>query len=283
MKIEVFGGRFGLGGKEFNPAMVKAVFQNIEQTNPKNHFTVGIDDDVSKTSLPYEKNYAPISNNSEILILGIGSDGSVSSAKNYAKIVGEENKFVKAYFMYDSKKSGGLTRSYITISNQQIEKPYLSTNLDVIVVNNASYLFKFDIAKNLKQNGTLIINSPFENDLDFDEYVPNFVKKTIAEKNAKIYSINANKIASENNIDGKISNIMLMALIEKTEFANKKNAKEKCEEFIKKSLSQKGDDVVLCNIKAIGLVNNFVIEIKTKDEWKNINDEKINEKSQKNT
>lgn len=267
--VEVFGGRFGLGGKEFNPAMAKSVYENLKSTNTKNHFTIGIDDDMTNSSLNYDKTYQIENDSKEILILGMGSDGSVSSAKNLTKLFGESN-FVSGYSMYDSKKSGGLTRSYISISNQAINKPYLSTALDVVVVNNASYLSKFNVAQDLKRYGILIVNSKYKSTKDFADYVLDITKKTIAEKEIKVYSIDANKIAEQNDLKGKISGIMQMVLLKISNYIDYEIAKDKMLEIIRKTYTKKGLDIVEKNIKAIEQIDENISQIDIDKKWLNL-------------
>ena len=275
-QVKVFGGRYGLGGKEFSPAMAKAVFDNLMTEKPKNHFSVGIEDDVTFCSLPFDKNFFVESDSRDFCIVGIGSDGSVTSAKNITKIVGEENLFVESFFLYDSKKSGGLTRSYISVSHSEINKPYLSNRLEIVVVNNANYLTKYNIAKNLKHSGVLLVNSKFTETEQIDCYVLDSIKKTLAEKNAKLYSIDANKIAMQNNLQGKISSIMQLAFLKLANMLDYKTAKAKTEERIRKTLAKKGEEVINQNLKALEDIENQIFEIRVDEKWKEIEISKQN-------
>lgn len=281
LDIEVVGGRYGLGGKEFNPAMCKAVFDNLKNSHSKNHFTIGIEDDVTNTSLTYDKNFSIKTDSKDYLIFGIGSDGSVSSAKNITKILGDENNFVTGYFMYDSKKSGGLTRSYISVSDKEIIKPYLSNALDIIMVNNQSFLSKYNIAKDLKQNGILIVNSTYNITQKFEDYVLNSTKKTLAQKNATIYSIDANKIANDNDLQGKISTIMQMALLKISNNEKYDALKQKTIDLIKKTYNKKGLEIVNKNINAIEQVNENISQIKINNNWLSLDDEIVEKTNDK--
>ena len=266
-EIEVIGGRYGLGGKEFNPAMVKAIFENLKSNNSKNHFTIGINDDVSNTSLKYDKNFTISTDSEDCLILGLGSDGSVSSAKNITQILGETYNYVSGYFMYDSKKSGGLTRSYISVSNNEINRPYLSNSLDAIIVNNTSFLSRYNVAKDLKANGILIVNAPYKTQEAFNDYVLDATKKTLAQKNASIYVVDANSIANKNDLQGKISTIMQMALF-KIAYPNNYNVlKQHTAELIQKSYSKKGLEVINKNLSAIDMLNDNISQIQIDKNW----------------
>ena len=274
LNIEVVGGRYGLGGKEFNPAMCKAVFENLKSQSTKNHFTIGINDDVSHTSLEYDRHYTTPKKCKDYLIFGLGSDGSVSSAKNITKILGSiKDNFVSGYSLYDSKKSGGLTRSYISVSKTEINKPYLSNSLDAIVVNNPSFLARYNVAKDLKQNGILIINASYCSTQEFNDYVLNTTKKLLAEKNATIYCIDANKIANKNKITGKISTIMQMAFLKIEESDNFEFCEQETRSLIEKSFTKKGKEIVENNLNAIKDIENYIIEIKVDKNWLKIQDQ----------
>ena len=269
--IKVYGGRFGLGGKEFAPNHAKAVFDNLKSAQTKNHFTVGIDDDLSNTSLIADENFEIVDDCYNALFCGLGSDGSVSASKNITKIVGENtDKNVQSFFMYDSKKSGGLTRSYLNFSNKNIDMPYVAKQNNVIVVNNTTFLEKFDFAKMLKNKGIFLINSNFKTTDDLTNNLPNNLKISLAQKDAKVFSVDANKIATENNISGKISTIMQMAFFEITNILDKKIAQEKTVENIKKIFAKKGENVVKNNIDAIKNLHERIIEIKIDENWKNL-------------
>ena len=269
--IKVVGGRYGLGGKEFAPNHAKAVFDNLKNENSKNHFTVGIVDDITNTSLQVDENFEILDDCFDALLCGIGSDGTVSASKNIAKIVGQNSdQNVQAYFMYDSKKSGGLTRSYLSFSKNQINKPYVQKQNDIVVINNLSFLNKFEFAKLLKQNGTFLINSNFETTKDLDEYLPNNTKIFLAQKNAQIYSIDANKIAREFELDGKISMIMQTAFFEVSNILDKEIAKQKTFENIEKLFAKKGEKVVKNNKKAIENIAKCIKKIEIDSNWANL-------------
>lgn len=270
LNIEVIGGRYGLGGKEFNPAMVKAVYDNLKNKNSKNHFTVGIIDDLSNSNLEI-KPINIIENSYNAVFYGFGSDGTVSASKNIIKIVGENtDKHVQAYFMYDSKKSGGLTRSYLRFDNQQINKPYLIDTSDIVVCCNASYLVKYNFAKSLKENAILLINSNFKNTDDLTDNTNAIIKKELANKNIKVFSIDANSIAKQHGLGNKISSIMQIAFFEVSKILNYNTAIESTTKFIEKSYLKKGKDIVDKNIKSILCVKDNLIQLNIDKNWKNI-------------
>ena len=262
--INIVGGRYGLSGKNTTPNDIYNVFRMLEN-NPKDNFTIGIIDDVNNTSLP-NYDYNLDLNYDEIKIYGYGSDGSVGASKDLLKIVGVD-KFVQGYFEYDSKKSGGLTISHLRFSDNKIEAPYYLTNPKVIVVTKESYLNKYDILDNIKENGILIINTNKTNELN--KILPNNLKEIIKTKNIKVYTINANDIAQKNNIPGRIGIIIESIILDKL---NIENYKEKLINLIEKRFKVKGEEIVNSNINAIKDINLIEIEIdnETREEYKNL-------------
>ena len=265
-EIKVVGGRYGLGGKEFAPNMVKAVFDNLKNNYTKNNFTIGIDDDITNTSLSYDKDYHIKTNSKNFLFYGIGSDGTISSVKNLTNIIGNKN-YVQAYFMYDSKKSGGLTRSFLSVAKEQINKPYITNENDIVVCGNVSFLTKYNITKQIKQNGKLLINSKFTETEQIDKYVLNDIKKSLAEKNVELYSIDADGIARDNKLQGKTSSIMLTAFLKIADIINFDEAKKQTEKLIKKAYAKKGEEVVKQNIDATKQAENKIVKIEVNKAW----------------
>ena len=267
IKAKVFGGRYGLGGKEFNLNMVEAVFENLQIINSKNHFTVGIIDDLSDTSLKC-KNVDMCENGFNSIFWGFGSDGTVSSTKNITKIVGENSELnVQSYSLFDSKKAGGVTRSHLRFDKQSINKPYLIDKADIIVCNNASFLFKYEIVKKIKQNGILLLNSKYTTTNDLSEFLPNNLLIQFAQKQIDIYSIDANKLAQDCDIKNKISAIMQTAYFKVTNQINYNIAKQKTIDTLKTTLAKKGTDIINKNINAIERVNDLLIKIPYDPSW----------------
>ena len=244
--INVVGGRYGLSSKNTTPSDIYSVYKMLE-TELKDNFTIGINDDVTNLSLEPAK--LEIENdNKEIIIYGFGSDGMVSASKDLLKIVHSSlDKYVQGYFSYDSKKSGGVTVSNLRYSDKKIKEPYYVTKPEITVVTKDVYFRMFDMIDNLKDNGILLINT-IKNEEELLKLIPNRVKNKLYEKKAKIYFIDAENLALKNNLKGKISKIMEVLILN---LLNVKGAISLVEESIKKSFATKGMDVVNNNINAI--------------------------------
>jgi len=251
--INIVGGRYGLSGKNTTPNDIYDVFKMLE-TNLKDNFTIGIKDDLNNTELEHYDFKLELECD-EIKIYGFGSDGSVGASKDLMEILGKD-KFVQGYFEYDSKKSGSLTISHLRTSNSKIEAPYYLTNPNIIVVTKDIYLNKYDILKDIKDNGILIINTS-KNEQEINKILPNNCKEIINNKNIKTYIVDANEISRANNIPGKIGIIILSIILNKL---NIDNYKEKINELIEKRFGIKGENIVSSNKNAI---NNIILsEIK---------------------
>lgn len=249
LDIEVYGGRYGLSSKDTTPNDIEAIYNYLERENKNNKFTIGINDDVTNLSLkPTTTNFSK--NQTEILIYGYGSDGMITTSKNIITIVGEKtNKFIQGYFEYDSKKSGGVTKSHLRFSNNEIKSRYYVTNPKVIICTKDTYLKKYDVLKGITENGLFILNTEKTKE-ELPEIIPSEDIKTLKEKNIDLYIINASKIARENNIPNKISMIMEMAILKLTNLIDFTSAKSLVEEAIIKNFKNKGEDIVNSNINA---------------------------------
>ncbi|HQB08164.1 MAG TPA: 2-oxoacid:acceptor oxidoreductase family protein, partial [Rectinema sp.] len=194
----VVGGRYGLGSYEFTPAMVKAVFDNLKLEHPKNHFTIGINDDVSFTSLPYDEEFhLPGDGIVQCLFYGLGSDGTVGANKNSIKIIGDEtDNCAQGYFVYDSRKAGTYTISHLRFGPKQINKPYLITKADFLACHKFSFIERIDMLANIKVGGTFLLNSPYPADEVWDN-LPIEVQKEIIDKKLSFYVIDAMAIADK--------------------------------------------------------------------------------------
>ena len=245
-KINIVGGRYGLSSKNTTPNDILSVYEMLE-TNPKNNFTISIDDDLTKLSLE-KSEYEFKSNNKEILIYGFGSDGMVSASKDILKLIGNlDKKYVQGYFEYDSKKSGGITISHLRIGDSKINEPYYVTSPDLLVITKDVYLNKFNMFDNIKNDLTVLINSDKEIS-DFIKLIPDSVKNIINDKKIRVLLINADEIALRNNIKGKISKIMEIIILKLLEYPN---AIETLSNNIKEQFKTKGDDIIESNINAI--------------------------------
>lgn len=244
--IQVVGGVYGLGGKEFSPNEAMAVINNFESM--RDDFSVGITDDVTLKSLPEVKAQLNLKQ-TEIKIYGLGSDGSVSASKSITKILGErDDTFVQGYFEYDSKKSGSMTVSHLRISSQPIHSTYLCNQADVIMINNFSFVHKYHCLDGLKKGGTVIFNTVFSPD-ELDKILPNEYKQVLLNAGAKVYVINAHKIANEAGLKEKINIIMTGAFFEVTKL--KKDYLPALQKEVENNFAKKGQDVVDKNLQAL--------------------------------
>lgn len=271
-KVQVIKGIYGLGGKDFSPREVKAVIDNLKSKNSIDNFTVGINDDENNSSLPIGKN---IDNEKAytIKIFGLGSDGSVSASKSTVKILGENHdKFVQGYFEYDSRKSGSMTISHIRISDEPIHSTYLVQNSDLIMINNFSFVHRYNCLEGLKENGTVIFNSIFDKD-EIGRVLPKSYLETLKEKKAKVYVIDAQDIANDCGLGNKINIIMMTALFKISNFIPEEKAKVEIKEQIQKTFSRKGNEVVEKNILAMekALKNVTLVDISNFEGKKDLN------------
>jgi pyruvate-ferredoxin/flavodoxin oxidoreductase len=208
----IVNGRYGLGSKEFNPSMVKAVFDNMNGIAPKNHFCVGITDDVTHTSLEVEPGFdvAP-EGTVQCKFWGLGADGTVGANKSAIKIIGDNtDMYAQAYFAYDSKKSGGVTISHLRFGQTPIKSTYLIDSADYIACHNPAYVHIYDVLEGIKDGGTFMLNSPWSVE-EMEEHLPAEMRRTIARKKLKFYNIDAVKIAGEVGLGGRINMIMQTA------------------------------------------------------------------------
>ena len=266
---KVVGGRYGLGSAEFTPAMIKGVFDNLAQKQPKNHFTVGINDDVTKTSLDYDPSFSSESDETyRAMFYGLGSDGTVGANKNSIKIIGEEtDNNAQGYFEYDSKKAGAVTISHLRFGKKPIRSPYLISKANFLACHNFSFLEKYDMLKNLVEGGTFLLTSLFDKDSVW-EHLPGKVQKQIVDKKLKFYVINAVKIAEEVGLGGRINVIMQTAFFKISQVIDEKTAVEAIKKAIKKTYGSKGDKVVEMNTKAVDMALDKIEEVKVPGSFK---------------
>ena len=263
--VKILGGRYGLGSKDFTPSMVKAVFKNMKKTG-KNHFTVGINDDITNTSLEvidYDIEY----DGTQCLFYGLGSDGTVSANKNSIKIIGENTPlYAQGYFEYDSKKSGSVTVSHLRFGKKQIKAPYSVEKANFIACHNQRYISKYDILSSIKNKGTFLLNCDWSID-ELEEKLPALMKKQLFEKKIKFYIIDANKIAEKIGLKGRINTIMQSAFFKLANIIPFEEAKQHMKEMAKKSYSKAGDEVVQKNYQAIDEGELGIIEVKIPINW----------------
>ena len=255
----IVGGRYGLGSKEFNPAMAKAVFDNLKLKNPKNKFVVGIEDDVTNSSLALDPTFKnPMDGVYQAMFFGLGSDGTVGANKNSIKIIGEETKNnAQAYFVYDSKKAGSMTTSHLRFGKKPIHAPYLVQEADFIACHNFSFLEKYDMLSKAKKGATFLLNAPFGPESVW-ETMPKEVQDQIIAKDLKVYVIDGVKLGNEIGLGPRINVIMQTAFFKISNIIPLKDAVTSIKDAIKKSYGKAGEKVLEMNYKAVDAgLNNF--------------------------
>ncbi|STP76876.1 pyruvate-flavodoxin oxidoreductase [Escherichia coli] len=257
----VIGGRYGLSSKEFGPDCVLAVFAELNAAKPKARFTVGIYDDVTNLSLPLPENTLPNSAKLEALFYGLGSDGSVSATKNNIKIIGNSTPwYAQGYFVYDSKKAGGLTVSHLRVSEQPIRSAYLISQADFVGCHQLQFIDKYQMAERLKPGGIFLLNTPYSADEVWSR-LPQEVQAVLNQKKARFYVINAAKIARECGLAARINTVMQMAFFHLTQILPGDSALAELQGAIAKSYSSKGQDLVERNWQALALARESVEEV----------------------
>jgi pyruvate-ferredoxin/flavodoxin oxidoreductase len=265
---KIIGGRYGLGSKEFNPSMVKAVYDNMKQATPKNHFNVGITDDVTNTSLVVEEGL-DVSTEGTVAckFWGLGADGTVGANKSAIKIIGDNtDMYAQAYFSYDSKKSGGITISHLRFGKSPIQSTYLIDAADYIACHNPAYVTIYDVLDGAKTGGTFMLNSPWSAQ-EMEAKLPAVMRKTIADKKLTFYNIDAVKIASEVGLGGRINMIMQTAFFKAANVIPVDQAIDYLKGQIKKMFSKKGDKIVNMNCDAVDRTIARLVKIDVPASW----------------
>ena len=248
----IVGGRYGLASKDTTPTQILSVYENLSLPEPKNHFTIGIVDDVTFTSLPPKEELALGGEGIfEAKFYGLGADGTVGANKNSVKIIGDNtDKYCQAYFSYDSKKSGGFTCSHLRFGDTPIRSTYLVNTPNFVACHVQAYLHMYDVLRGIRQNGTFLLNTIW-NAEELVKHLPNNVKRTLAQKNISFYTINATKIAQEIGLGNRTNTILQSAFFRITEVIPVDLAIEQMKRFIVKSYGKKGEDVVNKNYAAV--------------------------------
>lgn len=264
---KIVGGRYGLSSKEFTPAMVKSVFDNLKSDNPKNHFTVGIIDDVTFTSLDYDPSFVIESDDVvRCLFYGLGADGTVGANKNSIKIIGEEtNNYAQGYFVYDSKKSGSTTISHLRFGKKPIHSTYLIQTASFVGCHQFTLLEKFDVLEQIAEGGTFLLNSPYGKDETWDK-LPRKVQEQIIDKKLNFYVIDAYSVANKTGMGSRVNTIMQTCFFAISGILPKEEAIEQIKKAIKKTYGAKGEEIVKKNFEAVDqtLENLFKIEVPEK-------------------
>ncbi len=269
--IQVVGGRYGLGSKEFNPSMVLSIYKNLEQKEPKNHFTVGIYEDVTNSSLDFSEKFdAAPAGSTSAKFYGLGSDGTVGANKNSIKIIGDHtDMYAQAYFFYDSKKSGGITVSHLRFGKTPIQSEYLIDAADFIACHNPSYVIRYDMTSDLKKGGSFLLNCPWTTVKDLEKNLPAKMKNALAQKKAKLYVIDAIKIARKLGLGGRTNTILQSAFfLINEQIMPYTDAVEYMKKMAYKSFARKGDAIVQMNYNAIDSAKANLKQIRIPASWK---------------
>ncbi|MCG8683415.1 MAG: pyruvate:ferredoxin (flavodoxin) oxidoreductase, partial [Desulfobacterales bacterium] len=265
---QIVGGRYGLSSKEFTPAMIKAVYDNMTAIAPKNHFTVGITDDVTHTSLEVGEGFSPAPEGTiSAKFFGLGSDGTVGANQSAIAIIGDNtDKYAQGYFAYDSKKSGGITVSHLRFGDTPIRSTYLVQNPDFVAVHKANYVELYDVLKGIKEGGTFLLNSEWSLE-DMEKYIPGNVRKTIHDKKLNFYNIDAVKIAGEVGLGNRINMIMQTCFFNLAKVLPVEEAIELLKADIKRMFGKKGDAIVNMNIEAVDKTLDKLVKVDVPAAW----------------
>ena len=271
---KIVGGRYGLASKDVTPSDIKAVFDNLKKEDSKNFFTVGIEDDVTFTSIPVEEELRIATPGTvRCKFWGLGSDGTVGANKQAIKIIGENtDKYVQAYFAYDSKKSGGVTMSHLRFGDTPIRSTYLIDEADYIACHVQAYVNQYDLLKGLKKGGNFVLNTIW-NEEEIERKLPAKMKRYIAENEINFYTVNATKIASEIGLGRRINMIMQSAFFKLAEIIPQEEATEYLKASIKKAYGKKGEKVVNMNYEAVEAGMNSLVKINVPESWKGATEE----------
>ncbi len=270
----ILAGRYGMGSKEFTPAMAKAIFDNMMVTGPKTHFTVGIIDDVTRTHLEIGQDINTVPEGTvQCKFFGLGADGTVGANKQAIKIIGDNtDMYAQAYFSYDSKKSGGFTVSHLRFGTSPIHSTYLVNQADYIACHKSAYVNQYDVLEGIKDGGVFVLNSKWSKE-ELSKALPASMKRTIAKKKIKFYNVDAEKVAAEVGLGGRINMIMQTAFFKLAEVIPFERAVELLKDSIKKTYGSKGEKIVNMNIDAVDKALGALAEIKIPASWANAKDE----------
>ncbi len=270
----IVGGRYGLGSKDTTPGQILAVYENLKKSNPKNNFTIGIEDDVNGTSLPVKPLVTEPAGTTRCKFWGLGSDGTVGANKQAIKIIGDHtNMYAQGYFHYDSKKSGGITVSHLRFGKNKIQSTYLITEADYVACHNQAYVNQYNVIEGLKKGGTFLLNCIWD-DKELDKELPAYLKQYIANNDIKFYTVNGTKLGRDLGLGNKINMILQSAFFSLTKVIPVADAEKYLKESIKKSYGKKGDDIVNMNYAAVdaGMNPEAVHEVKVPASWKTAKD-----------
>ncbi len=260
--IKVIAGRYGLSSKEFTPAMVNAIYEEIEKANPKKHFTIGINDDLTHLSLDYSSyNKERNSEAYESVFFGLGADGTVGANKNTIKIIGDTTEmFVQGYFVYDSKKSGSLTVSHLRFSNKPINSSYLVESADFVACHQFNFLEKYKVLDIAKQGAVFLLNSPYGQE-EVWNHLPLHTQELIIAKKLKFYIVDAQSVAKETGMGNRVNGILQTCFFAVSGLLPREEAIRKIKSAIEKTYKRKGDEVVQKNFNAVDMALSHLYEV----------------------
>jgi len=270
----IVGGRYGLGSKDTTPAQVLAVFENLQAANPKNHFTIGIEDDVTNSSLPVKGvvSTAP-AGTTRCKFWGFGSDGTVGANKDAIKIIGDNTDlYAQAYFAYDSKKSGGVTISHLRFGKKPIKSTYYIDEADFIACHKQSYVYQFDLLEGLKKGGTFLLNCTWKAE-ELDEKLPAGLKKYLAENEINFYIVDAVGIAKKIGLGSRINMVMQAAFFKLANVIPLDQAVDLLKKAINKTYGKKGEKIVAMNYQAVDEGLNALVKVEVPKKWANCREE----------
>jgi pyruvate-ferredoxin/flavodoxin oxidoreductase len=270
----IVGGRFGLGGKDTTPDQIFSVYEELKKDNPKNGFTIGIEDDLTNTSLaPHEKIDLTPEGTTACKFWGLGSDGTVGANKSAIKIIGDKTgMYAQAYFAYDSKKSGGITMSHLRFGKSPINSPYLITAADFISCSQQSYVTQYDLLAGLKKGGTFLLNTLWT-DEELGKHLPAYMRRKIAQDNIKFYTVNAVQIAQELGLGGRFNMVMQSAFFKLANIIPLDKAVDYLKDSIQKSYGKKGQNIVDMNNGAVDKGIEALHEVSVPADWANAADD----------
>ena len=275
-KAMIVGGRYGLGSKDVTPAQIISVYQNLDADEPKNGFTVGIVDDVTNLSLPVlpEIDVAGEGTTS-CKFWGLGADGTVGANKNSIKIIGDHtDMYAQAYFSYDSKKSGGITNSHLRFGKKPIRSTYYVKTADFVACHNQAYVYLYDMLSEIKENGTFLLNCEWDAK-ELDEKLPASMKRIIAQKNIKFYTINATDIAQEIGLGNRTNTVLQAAFFKLANIIPIDDAVKFMKEAIKKTYGKKGDAIVNMNYAAVDAGVDGAVAVDVPASWADAKDPEV--------
>ncbi|MEK6222873.1 MAG: pyruvate:ferredoxin (flavodoxin) oxidoreductase, partial [Chloroflexota bacterium] len=259
---KIIGGRYGLSSKEFTPGMVKSIFDELKEKAPKNHFTIGINDDLTYTSLRYDADFSTEDEETTTaLFYGLGSDGTVGANKNSIKIIGEQtNNYAQGYFVYDSKKAGAVTVSHLRFGPKPIQSTYLITQADFVALHQFTFLERMNVLKHAKPGGTFLLNSPYGPD-DVWDRLPKSIRQEIVNKELSFYVVDGYEVAKLNGMGRRINTVMQACFFAISDILPKKQAIKKIKQAIEKTYGKRGEKVVAQNFAVVDMALDYLHQV----------------------